>query len=496
MQRFAPGDANFSHLPCDQRGMRSHAAASGEYSLGGVHAADIIGAGFDAAQDHALAALFPLDRIFGVKYDATRGRARSSGQTLAEEASDSLRLLFYFLIEDRPQQLIELVWFDAPQCRFLIDNLRFDHVDGDPHSGEAGTLAGARLQHPELAVLNGEFDVLHVAVVVFERFAHAAQIGGRFGHNARKFGNRFWRTDTRHNVLALSIDKELAIKSFFARRWIAREGYAGRAVITKIAKDHRLNVNCRAPRMGYLVKLAIRNRAIVVPRTEHRSNGAPQLFEWLSGKFFPQAILDLRLIFFDECFQVFGGKLGIKANAASFLFLLEDGFERIGISLLFNSENHIGIHLNEPAVRIKCKSGILGALNQSSDRVIVQTQIEHRVHHPRHGLARAGTNRNQQRVFRIAKATAEYFFHARKAGSDLGAEFFRVTTIVTVIIFANLGGNREPGRNGNTDAGHFMQARAFSAEKLAHPGMPFGLAAAKREYDFFLVRHVDFSSSP
>jgi hypothetical protein len=39
---------------------------------------------------------------------------------------------------------------------------------GDLHRRRAGALAGARLQHEQLALLDGELDVLHVLVVLLE----------------------------------------------------------------------------------------------------------------------------------------------------------------------------------------------------------------------------------------------------------------------------------------------------------------------------------------
>ena len=51
---------------------------------------------------------------------------------------------------------------------FLGDQAFVHLIDGDLHSGDAGALAGAALQDEELALFDGELDVLHVLVVVFE----------------------------------------------------------------------------------------------------------------------------------------------------------------------------------------------------------------------------------------------------------------------------------------------------------------------------------------
>ena len=50
------------------------------------------------------------------------------------------------------------------------------HVDGDLERRLRGALAGAGLQHVELALLHRELDVLHVAVMLFERVAHLEQL--------------------------------------------------------------------------------------------------------------------------------------------------------------------------------------------------------------------------------------------------------------------------------------------------------------------------------
>ena len=42
------------------------------------------------------------------------------------------------------------------------------HLDGHAQRGRAGALADAGLQHPELALLDGELGVAHVAVVALE----------------------------------------------------------------------------------------------------------------------------------------------------------------------------------------------------------------------------------------------------------------------------------------------------------------------------------------
>ena len=55
----------------------------------------------------------------------------------------------------------------ALRASSLRDQPFVDQVDGDAHGGEAGPLGVAGLQHPDLAALDRELDVLHVACSAF-----------------------------------------------------------------------------------------------------------------------------------------------------------------------------------------------------------------------------------------------------------------------------------------------------------------------------------------
>ena len=62
------------------------------------------------------------------------------------------------------------------------------------------------------------------------------------------------------------------------------------------------------------------------------------------------------------------------------------------------------LHQTTPA--IVAKPGIAGHAYQGAKRRVVETHVEHRFHHARHGERRSGTDRNEQRPFRIAKPAA------------------------------------------------------------------------------------------
>ena len=111
----AADDADLAHLPGHERGVAGHAALRREDALGGVHAADVVGAREVADQQDLLAALRPGHRVRGVEHHAAGGRAGAGGQALGLDPAllDGLQLVLR--AEDRLQQLVELRRLDAHQ---------------------------------------------------------------------------------------------------------------------------------------------------------------------------------------------------------------------------------------------------------------------------------------------------------------------------------------------------------------------------------------------
>ena len=182
------------------------------------------------------------------------------------------------------------------------------HIDGDLECRLGGALAGARLQHPQPAVLDGEFEVLHVAIMSLERAKMRGQLGEGLGHqllerrrlracrDARRLGDVLRRADAGDDILALRIDQKLAIELLLAGRGIAREGDAGRRGVAHIAEHHGLHADRGAPVLGDVVELAIGDGARRHPRLEHGADGAPQLLVHILRKGLAVVFLDAALV--------------------------------------------------------------------------------------------------------------------------------------------------------------------------------------------------------
>ena len=151
-----------AHAARDHGGVAGHAAPRREYPLRGMHAVNVLRRGLGADEDHLLAGRGPLLGGVGVEHRLAAGRAGRGGQALGNHLAVGLG------VERRVEQLVERGGID-PQHRFVPrDQPLLRHIDGDPQGGFAGALAGAGLQHPQAAALDGELDILHVAIMALE----------------------------------------------------------------------------------------------------------------------------------------------------------------------------------------------------------------------------------------------------------------------------------------------------------------------------------------
>ena len=84
LQRAGAADADFAHLPGDQRGVRTDTAARGQNAFGRDHAAQIFRGSFNADEQHFFAAMGRFNGAVGVEINAASGRAGTGGQTFGD----------------------------------------------------------------------------------------------------------------------------------------------------------------------------------------------------------------------------------------------------------------------------------------------------------------------------------------------------------------------------------------------------------------------------
>ena len=172
-------NAALAHAARNDGRVRSHTAARGQNAVCGVHALQVFRRGFDADEDRLFTLFGPFFGVVGEEYDLPRSGARGGGQPLC----DDVGLFQRFLVEYRVQQFVQLGRFHAQNGGRSVDQTLFEHFHRDTNHGCAGTLAVTRLQHPQFAVLDREFQILHVAEIVFEVLLDFVQFFERGGHH-------------------------------------------------------------------------------------------------------------------------------------------------------------------------------------------------------------------------------------------------------------------------------------------------------------------------
>ena len=170
-----------------------------------------------------------------------------------------------------------------------------------------------------------------------------------------------------------------------------------------------------------------------------------------------------------ELLKVVRGKFHILRDAAFFLHLIDELLE----ILLAHFHDDVGIHLDKAAIAVPRPTGIVGFFGDDVHNRFVQAEVEDGVHHARHGSAGAGTDGNEQRVFKVAELLAGDSFQLADVFIDLIHDFVVDLLSVGIILRAGFGGDGEALRHGHAKAGHFSKVCALAAEEIPHGGVTF-----------------------
>ena len=464
----AAGNAALTHAARDNSRVGGHTAADGQDALSGLHALDVLRGGLETDENDLLAALLPLLGVLGREDDLAAGSAGGGGQRLADSGSRLER----GSVELGMEQGVEVAGLDHGDRLLLVDHTLVDEVAGDLESSLRGTLTAAALEHVELAVLDGELHILHVAVVILEQVADLDEVSVGLGELRLHLGDGHRGADAGDDVLALGVGQELAHELLFAGGGVTGEGNAGTGILIQVAEDHRHDVDGSTPGIGNIIVAAIDVRARVVPGAEHGANGLVQLGLGVGGEVLADLLLILGLELLGELLEVGRGQLNVELDAALFLHRVDELLK----VLLAHFHNDIGEHLDEAAIRVVNEAlevGIGVACDHSGNDLVVQTEVQDGVHHAGHGSACAGTDGDEQGVLQIAELLAVNFFHLADEFHDLRHDLVVDLAAVLIVLSAGLGGDGETLGNGQTDVGHLSKVRALAAQKLTHARVTF-----------------------
>ena len=493
LEGVAAHDAALAPAAGHEGRVGGHAAALGEDTHGGVHAVDVFRRGLLADEDALLAVDGVLDGVLGGEDDLADGAARGSRETLGQDFG----LLLGSRVEDRVEDFVELGRGDAQDGGLLVDQAFIDHVDGHLQGGEAGALADTALQHPQLAFLDGELDVLHVLEVLLEVETDVVQLLVHFRHGGLEGSEVLVLlalgglvqgvrgADARDHVLALGVDQPFAVELVVTVGRVAGEGHAGGGGVAHVAEHHGLDVHSRAPVVRNVLDLAVTDGALAVPGLEDAADGTPQLGLRIVRELHAQDFLDPHLEGLGEVLQFFGGELGVALVALRVLDVLHHAVQLLADALAVGRldalgllHDDVGVHHDEAAVGVIDETGVLGLLDEARDGLGAQADVQDGVHHARHGGTGAGTAAHEKGILRVAELLAHDLLRGLEGGRDLGPQFGRVAATQAVIFRAALGRDGESGGNGHPEEVHFGEVRTLAAEQLAHFAIAFrGLPA-------------------
>ncbi len=337
------------------------------------------------------------------------------------------------------------------------------HVDRHPEGGLAGALAHPGLEHPQLALFDGELGVAHVPVVLLEPGEDGQQLGVDLRELALQRRERLRVADTGHHIFALGVDQVVAVLALLAGGGVAGEAHPGSRLVIPVAEHHGLDVDRGAELVGDPLPHPVGVGPGAVPGLEHGLDGPAELGIGVLGKGLAGVSLHDLLVGIDQVAEELGGDPGVRFGVGQFLGRVEQGVE----FLAGNAEDDPAVHGNETAVGVEGKALVVGLLGQPEDRLVVEPQVQNGVHHAGHGELGAGTHRDQQRVDGIADALAHLLLEPRPGlghlfGQAVGPSGLHVGS-------AGVSGNGEPGGDGKGQYRcHLGQVGTLAAKEVFH----------------------------
>ena len=475
----AAGDTAGAHAAGHHSCMAGHAAADRKDAPGEVHPLDILRAGLQADQDDLMALVHPFNHVVSGKHHLAGGRAGGGGQALAD-GGHPVQLL---LGEGGMQEGVEALRIDHGHGLFLGNHALVHQVAGDLQRGGSGALAVAGLEHEELPVLNGKLHVLHVAVMVLQLAGDVHELLVSLRHDLGQLVDGLGGAHTGHHVLALGVHEELAEQLLLAGGGVAGEGHAGAGGVAHVAEDHLLHVDGGAPGGGNVVHAAVVDGAGVVPGAEHGPDGAHELIPGVLRELLADLLPVLGLEQLGQLLEVLGGQLGVQLHVPLGLHLVDELLE----VLLAHLHDHVGIHLDEPAVGVVGETGILGLLGKGLHHLVVEAQVEDGVHHAGHGGPGAGADGDQQGVVHIPELLAGHVLQLGHISHDLVLDLSVDGAAILIVLGAGLGGDGEALGDRHPQVGHLSQVGALAAQQFPHGAVALGEQVHK-----FFAHLIDF----
>ena len=124
-------------------------------------------------------------------------------------------------------------------------------------------------------MIDGELEILHVAIMVLETVGDFSQLVVHIGHGVFERGDRLRSSDAGHDILTLGVGEKLAVHDGGAGGRVAGERDTGPRILAAVAEHHGLNIDCGVDIFIDAVQSPIVDGPPIGPRVEHRRDRQP-----------------------------------------------------------------------------------------------------------------------------------------------------------------------------------------------------------------------------
>ena len=455
VERLGTAHRGLAHAARDDRGMRGLAAPAGEDAGSRDHALEIVRIGLAPDEDDLVARAGPFHRRRAVEHDAPHGGTWRGVHALGDLLVGRARS------EPREHELAQLVAGHAHQRLVHRDDTLVHELHGNAEGGGGGALAHPRLQHPQLAALDGELDVAQVAVVQLEGVhdLHQLPVGGRIEPLELLQGQGV--ADARDHVLALRVGEVVAVDARGAGAGVPRERDAGARPLPRVAERHGLHIDRGAQGVRDALLPPVEPRALGVPRVEDRADREVELLARILRELVAGLLAHDGLVDVDESTQGLDREVDVGGHAHARLHLVECVLEVLPVDL----EDGLPEHLDEAAVGVPREVLVSRLSRQPRHARVIESDVEDRLHHSRHREPGTRPDGDQQRILGVAEPPAHLLLQPGHVLGDLGAQALRAVPVLEEVA-ARLGRDREAGGDGKTQPRHLREVGPLAAEQV------------------------------
>ena len=456
----ASGYAALTHTTGNYCCVRSHAASCGEDTFRCNHTGQVFRRSLFPNQNNLLAGFLCNGCIIGTEYDLAACRTRRCRKSLSNRGV----LLQFLCIKCRVEKLVNLLRCNSHDRGFFIDFLFVHHIYGNLYRSFCRSLTVSGLQHEELALFNRELHILHILVVVLQDSGNVLEFSVYIRERFLHLIDWLRCADTRYNVFTLCVYQELTEDLVLTVHRASCKCNAGAGILTGISEYHGLNVYCRSQGCGNVIQLSVQNCSFVIPGTEYRLNRLHQLILRILWELSAQFCFYQFLVSFNDDFQILCLQINVILSAHFLLAAVKDLIE-FGLR---DFHYDVTEHLNETSVAVVSKTLVAGLGSQALYGIVIQSQVQNRVHHSRHGNRCAGTNGNQKRILDISELLTHYLFQFIQVFIHFPNDFIVQHAALVQIILAGIGRNSKSERYRQADFCHLCQIGTFTSQKVSH----------------------------